>query len=98
MAFKMKGFPLRSGFAHTVNIDKHEHVDATGGPESKEQGSEETNVDTRNTQQKIDRLNRELGALMKWWNSDARTKYPAAVPSTKRRIAEIKEELAALGG
>ena len=28
MAFKMKGFPLRSGFAHAVNIDKHEHVDA----------------------------------------------------------------------
>tara|TARA_R110002020_G_scaffold162356_1_gene347929 strand:+ start:252 stop:503 length:252 start_codon:yes stop_codon:yes gene_type:complete len=27
MAFKMKGFPLRSGFTHTVNIDKHEHVD-----------------------------------------------------------------------
>mgnify|MGYP003122594730 CR=1 FL=1 len=28
MAFKMKGFPLRSGFTHTVNIDKHEHIDA----------------------------------------------------------------------
>ena len=95
MAFKMKGFPLRSGFTHVVNIDKHEHVDATGGPESKAQGGEEAKVDP-DIQKQIDRLNQELGALMKWWNSDARTQYPAAEPSTKRRIDEIKKELAAL--
>jgi hypothetical protein len=96
MAFKMKGFPLRSGFAHadTKHGDgDHQHI------EQKEEGNKTTTiVDNRSDQQKIDRLNQELASLMKWWNSDARTQYPAAEPSTKRRINEIKQELAALGG
>tara|TARA_R110002020_G_scaffold53294_1_gene149211 strand:+ start:348 stop:665 length:318 start_codon:yes stop_codon:yes gene_type:complete len=28
MAFKMKGFPYKSGFKHTVEADNHPHVDA----------------------------------------------------------------------
>ena len=42
MAFKMKGFPLRSGFTHAVNIDKHEHVDAA--EDTSEKSDDHTDV------------------------------------------------------
>ena len=48
MAFKMKGFPLRSGFTHAVNIDKHEHVDAAEGSGGNGAGGGDTEVNVNN--------------------------------------------------
>jgi len=61
MAYKMKGFPLRSGFKHTLTADGHGHVDAeasAGAEETKESPGTEipTNAfGTNHSQRELDK-------------------------------------------
>ena len=92
MAFKMKGFPYKSGFKHTDGEHEDHHQKEEETP-----SQSKTIIDPTTKKQEIERLQRELKSLEAWWNSESRTKYPVAAPSTKRRIAEIKARLAELG-
>ena len=104
MAFKMKGFPYKSGFKHTDGTHEDHHQGGTGevsGPTGEEQNAERENQskvieDTRSIQQLYDRATSKLEGLKNWMNSDARTKYPAAEGSVIEGIAELEKEIARL--
>ena len=104
MAFKMKGFPYKSGFKHTGGTHEDHHQGGAGeapSPTGEEQnveheGKSKVIHDPRNIQQLHDRATSELESLKNWMNSDARTKYPAAEPSVIERVAELEKEIAGL--
>ena len=92
MAYKMKGFPLRSGFKHTEGPHEDHHT----GEEEVVKDTTGDSGDEYSKEGEIMAANRYLSSIRKLYHDEGSKHYKSG--SMGRNIQKAKDTLAKLGG